>query len=189
MSRLTALTTAGRRTTLSVLSLLVALAAALTVFVVTNPPSSGRVLPSISADGAYHVGSLPNDQGESALKVAVAALPLALSYDYRNLAKGLASATAQMTTGFGAQFSKTFDATVVPQARAEQAVANALVRGAGLVSQDGDHATCLVYVNQVLVSSTTMRQRQTPVKVTQSRVLVELTRQSGHWLVDSIEPL
>jgi predicted metal-binding membrane protein len=178
---------AVRRTTLVVLVVLVVLAAGLTTFLATRSSPKDET-PTISKDGAYHVGSLPTADAKNAVEAAVATLPVALSYDYRDLAKGLAGATSHMTTTFGAEFAGTFNKTVKAQATQQKAVANALVRGAGLVSLDGNSAVCVVYVNQVLASSKTMAQQKSPVKLTQSRVLVGLSQQAGKWLVDSIEP-
>jgi Mce-associated membrane protein len=178
---------AGRRTTVLVLVVLTALAAAATAFLATGPAPKDTV-PSISKDGAYHVGSLPDRDGKAAVEAAVDALPIALSYNYRDLAKGLADAQSHMTSSFGTDFANTFNKTAKPQATEQRAVANALVRGAGLVRLDGDSAVCIVYVNQVLASSKTMGQKKSPVRLTQSRVRVGLSQQDGEWLVDSIEP-
>jgi len=171
-----------------VLAVLVLVAGAATAYLATRPDRPATA-PTISKDGVFQPGTIGSTPGEDAIAATVATLPLALSYDYRHLDQGLADATAHMTSTFGSRFTSTFDKTAKPQAQEQKAVANALVRGAGLVDLDGDHATCLAYVNQVLVSSRTMSRRKTPVKLTQSRVLVKLVHQRGGWLVDSIEPL
>lgn len=178
---------AGRRTTVLVLVVLVALATAATAYLATRP-TPRDVVPAVAKDGAYRVGSLPSAEGKAAIEAAVDALPVALSYNYRSLDKGVADARSHMTTSFGTEFAATFNKTAKPQATQQQAVANALVRGAGLVRLDEDRAVCIVYVNQVLASSKTMRQKRSPVKLTQSRVRVGLSQQGGEWLVDSIEP-
>lgn len=178
---------AGRRTTVIALVVLVLLAAAGTVFLASRPAPKNAV-PSVSTDGAYHVGTLPDADGKAAVQAAVEAMPVALSYNYSSLDQGLADARSHMTPAFGAEFADTFTRTAKPQATAQRAVANALVRGAGLVSLDGDRAVCVLYVNQVLASSTTMDEKKSPVKLTQSRVRVGLSQQGGEWLVDAIEP-
>ena len=48
---------------------------------------------------------------------------------------------------------------------------------------------CLVYVDQLLVSSTTVKDEDAPVRVSQNRVLVGLTDDDGSWRVDSIDPI
>jgi len=125
-----------------------------------------------------------------AVDAATRALPLALTYDYRDLSKSLRAATAAMTEEFAKEFRVTFLSTAAPLARDKQAVTDARVRAAGIVRVDADqeHALCLVYVDQLLVSSETMKRKQDPINVSQNRVLVELVLSDGAWLVDGIQP-
>jgi hypothetical protein len=144
------------------------------------------VLPAVGDDGGYTVGTIP-ESGDGPVSAAAEAMPLALSYDYRTLDDGLKKATAVMTDDFAADFSSTFTRTAGQLATDKKAITRALVRGAGLVSQDGDKAVCLVYVDQVLVSSQAKDPKQ-PVDVTQNRVIVTLARDGDRWLVDGIKP-
>ena len=131
---------------------------------------------------------LGEDAGD-AVAAAAATLPLALSYDYRELEAGVASATAGMTSSFAAQFRDTFAGSAAELAQDKQAVTSATVLGAGLVRLDGDdRALCLVFVDQALVSSATLGAPERPVQVSENRVLVEVERVDDRWLVDSIEP-
>lgn len=146
------------------------------------------VRPVVRADGSYRVGSGVGDAAsDAAVRAAVAALPAALSYDYRSLDKGLAAATKLMTPAFAATYTKTFDATTRPMATEKQAITSALVRGAGIVGVAGDRATVLIYLDQVLVSSTAKKATD-PLRVSQNRVHVTLRHDHGRWLVDDIEP-
>ena len=130
--------------------------------------------------------------GSAALAAATAALPLALTYDYRDLSGSLAAATAGMTPSFGKEFRGTFRATAAPLARDKQAVTDAAVRAAGVVRVDGEagaeHVLCLVYIDQLLVSSDTMKREADPINVSQNRVLVDLVLADDAWLVDGITP-
>jgi hypothetical protein len=140
------------------------------------------------ARSGYAPGTLPGGTSK-AVEVAVEALPLALSYDYRSLDKGLEKATALMTEDFASEFSRTFEQTAATLARDQEAVTSATVRAAGAVRVEGERVLCLVYVDQVLASSTTVTDRDKPVRVSQNRVLVGVTDDSGQWRVDSIQPL
>jgi Mce-associated membrane protein len=166
---------------------LVVAAAALTGFLATRGEPTATH-PLVRTDGSYRVGSLPDDEAAAAVRAAARAVPAALSYDYRTLDKGLDSATKLMTGSFATEFRTTFDKTARPLAIREQAVTRTLVRGAGLVRLDGkDKATCLVYVDQLLVSSKDNR-AAAPEHVQQNRVTVQLRREGGAWKVDGIDP-
>ena len=88
-------------------------------------PAPASTRPAVGADGRYRVGTLPD---RDAVRAAVTALPLALSYDYRAPERTLAAATSTMTPDFADEFRATFDATVRPLAVKEKAVTQAKVR-------------------------------------------------------------
>ncbi len=144
------------------------------------------VRPSMSDAGDYRVGTVPE---RGAVRAAVEALPLALSYDFQSPERTLAAATSKMTPDFADEFRATFDATVRPLALKEKAVTQAKVRAAGLVDRSGKRVTCLVYVDQVLVSSKDLAGGKKPVKVGQNRVLVRLVQVGHSWKVDDITPM
>lgn len=171
----------------AILILLVLTAAALTCYLGTRgQPNVNR--PSVQANGSYRGGSLPDRNAQAAMEAAARAVPVALSYDYRTLDKGLSAATKLMTASFADQFSDTFDKTARPMAADKHAVTRALVRAAGLVRLEGDdRAICLVYVDQVLVSSKGKRKSE-PLRIQQNRVTVQLRRVDDTWKVDGIEP-
>lgn len=168
--------------------LLVAVGAAYVLIGDDEPATASGPPPVLAASGDTYVGgSLPGG-GADPVAVAVEVLPLALGYDYRRLAEGVDAATALMTDDFGDDFSRTFQDSAARLARTQKAVTSATVRSAGLVEIDDVRALCLVYVDQALVSSTTLENAEAPVRVSQSRVLVGLARVEGAWRVDSIEP-
>jgi hypothetical protein len=173
------------------LALVVALA--LVAFLAMRTDSSpdakevGRAPVSADAETGYEVGSIP-DGYDKAVATATKALPLALGYDYKSLKQGLNNATKLMTEDFGKEFRRTFRTSAAELAKNKQAVTSATVRAAGVVRVEGDHVDCLLYVDQVLVSSDTMKDKDSPVRVSQNRVLVGLTRSGNEWKVDSIKP-
>lgn len=171
----------------TVLAVLVVVAAILTGFLATRD-APAVIKPAVAEDGTYRTGSLPDDDAEAAVEVAARVVPAALSYDFRTLDKGLADAMKLMTKSFAAEFKETFDKTARPLAMRKRAVTRAMVRGAGLVRMDGnDSATCLVYLDQLLVSSEDS-ESSTPPTIQQSRVIVLLRREGGTWKVDGIDP-
>lgn len=178
----------SRRFQIVVLLALVVATAALTAHLATRPDPE-YVRPDIAKDGTYAPGSIPSDAGADAVEAAVEAVPVALGYDFRNLDQEVRDATELMTDEFAERFTDTFNETAKPIAKSQHAVTRALVRGAGLVEvSDGEQATVLVYVDQVLVSSATMKDRSAPAKVSQNRVLVTLERHDGRWQVDDLIP-
>lgn len=174
-----------RRLTL-LLVVLVLASAGLTGWLSTRSEPSGTE-PRVEDDGTYTVGTIPDDEGHLAVLAAADTMPLALTYDYRSLEQGLAEATSHMTADFAAEFEDTFRRTAAELATEKKAVTRALVRAAGLVEADDDSATCLVYVDQVLVSSAGQKDDK-PVRVSQNRVIVTLIREDDGWKVDGIKP-
>lgn len=175
-----------RRAGIVALAVLVVAAAVLTGWLASRP-EPGVVKPAVQKDGSYTVGTIAGE-ADQAVQSAVDVLPAALSFDFRSLDESLSSATAGMTESFAEEFSATFDKTARPMAEDKSAVTNTLVRGAGLVRLDGERAVCLVYVDQVLVSSDTAKNKPLPVQVSQNRVTVDLVRVDGDWKVDGITP-
>lgn len=143
----------------------------------------------VADDGAFTAGEFVDVPGDQAVvQVAADGLDAALSYDYRDLDAGLDRAVATMTDDFAAEFRDTFTTSAGRLARRTRAVADAVVRGAGLVRHDDGAASVLVYVDQILVSSETTKDADAPLLVNQSRVLVDLRRVDDAWLIDGIQP-
>ena len=168
------------------LAVLVLASAALTGWLATRSEPSGTE-PGVTDDGSYTVGTIPDDDGQLAVLAAAETIPLALTYDYRSLDEGLTDAMSHMTSSFAAEFEDTFRKTAAELATEKKAVTRALVRAAGLVEAKEGSATCLVYVDQVLVSSAGQKDDK-PVRVSQNRVVVTLTLEGDEWKVDGIEP-
>jgi Mce-associated membrane protein len=176
------------RSVLLVLVLLALVAAGTFVWLhETAPDDPVRSPRSADASAGYGPGTVDPDL-DGATTTAVEALPLALGYDYRSLDKGLARATALMSKEFAGEFTRTFNGSAAALARSKKVVTRATVRAAGLVRASDKEATCLVYVDQVLVSSRTLKDSESPVRVSQNRVLVGLVRSGDTWKVDSIRP-
>lgn len=176
-----------RRIITAVLAVL-AVAAAAGTWYLANQPGPADVRPAVAEDGSYTPGSVPSAAGAAAVRAATEKVPEALSYDYRTLDKNLRRATEGMTPKFTDTFTDTFNRVVKPMATENKAVTQALVRGAGLadLSDDETTATCVLFVDQLLVTSEGSGDAKPHVG--KERVLVTVTDVDGRWLVDNIEP-
>ena len=144
--------------------------------------------PGVQQDGSYQGGTLPDKDASAALKAAVAALPVAVSYDYRTLDDSLTKATALMTPAFAKDFTTTFEKSTRAMAVQKQAITSALIRAAGVIgSVKGAKVPVLVSLDQVLVSSKD-KKPSSPLKVSQNSVRVTMEKVGGAWKVSDIEP-
>ncbi|MBM9461127.1 hypothetical protein JK386_14590 [Nocardioides sp. zg-536] len=173
-----------------VLALLVAVVLAATaVGWLATRTDADPVRPEVGEDARYRAGTVPTAP-DGAVQAVAEALPEALGYDHTRLDDDLAEAKAVMTPAFSEEYATTFDATVRPLATSKQAVSEAHVRAAGVVSSSGDDAAVvLAYVDQVLLSSAALKKKAEPVEVSQTRVLVGVRRVEDRWLLDSVDPL
>lgn len=178
----------SRRIITAVLVILVVVSTAGTWYLASGSPVAD-IRPATSKDGSYTPGSLPSEGGAAAVRAASDLVPIALSYDYRNLDKSLRRATERMSPSFAKTFRATFTSAVEPMATKNKAVTKALVRGAGLteLGEDDSTATCVLFVDQVLVTSEGSGKAQPHIG--KERVLVDLVDIDGTWLVDDIRPL
>ncbi|MFB9313685.1 hypothetical protein [Nocardioides plantarum] len=127
--------------------------------------------------------------GGDALAAAVTGVSTSLSYDYRYLDGSLTRATALMTPAYSRVFARTFDRRVRPFARQRRAVAQGLVRGAGIVRTRGDtRVVCLLYVDQLLVAGRGVRAGE-PRVLSRSRARVDVVLSGGVWRIRGIEAL
>lgn len=179
----------GRRRVISVLTVLVLLGSALSLYLALTRPGQAAIPARPGSEVAYRAADL-DGPGGAALAVAVDALPAALSYDFRDLDASLAAATRTMTGSFAEEFTTTFDERARPVAKTRKAVTDAVVRAAGVVRTQGDaRAVCLVFVDQVLLRSSRQDADEPPTTLSRNRVLVDLVLRSGTWKIDGIRPL
>jgi len=187
----------SRRLVLAALTVLVLAAAGSTTYLAFRP-SRPNLVPTVSEDGVYTPGSLSTAGATAAVASAAQAVPTLLSYDYRTLNDTIAHARPFLAPAFVQEYEQTFEDSVVPVAAEKHAVTKAMVRAAGLIDISGEKARCLVFVDQVLVS-TTMGDLATasapnagpaaPTRIAQSRVQVSLSELEGKWLITGLAPL
>jgi Mce-associated membrane protein len=128
------------------------LSIALLVVVSSWPGSWGDPSPKEQAESAEKAESA----GATAVDAADAAVPAVLSYDYRTLDTDFAEAESYLTDDFAEKRSKLFKQqaasgmTLREQVVSDKVVVTARTSGTGLtrVSEDGDRATVVVYVDQ-----------------------------------------
>jgi Mce-associated membrane protein len=128
------------------------LSIALLVAVSSWPGSWGDPSPEEQAESAEEAESA----GATAVDAADAAVPAVLSYDYRTLDADFAEAESYLTDDFAEKRSALFEQqaesgmTLREQVVSDKVVVTARTSGTGLtrVSEDGDRATVVVYVDQ-----------------------------------------
>ena len=180
------------RNVLPLLTILVLIGSALSLaLALTRPdPRPPADLPGADAGAGTYVAADLDGPGGPAVTAAVELLPVALGYDFRNLAGGLDDATDTMTPPFAEAFTTSFNSSARPLAKRQRAIAQARVRGAGLVRViDSQTVLALAYVDQVLVQSRTLARSDAPQVLTRNRVLVRLARVDGDWLIANISPI
>ncbi len=177
---------AGLRRVTAVLVLLAVALSVVLVVQLSGSESPGQASEFDAAKAEYSIGTLPDDDAP-VVRAAVEAVRVGLAYDYRRLDDDLRAATALMTPEFAESFRDVFDKAVRTDAKKQQAVAVALVKGAGVVSRSGSSAVCLVFVDQVVTTGDGTTGQ--PRNMLRARVRVGLQRVDGQWRVSSIDPL
>ncbi len=169
--------------------LLVAVGAAYVVIGDDEPATASGPPPVLAASGETYVGGSLPGSGADPVAVAVEVLPLALGYDYRKLAEGARRRDRPDDRRLRRRLQPYLPRLRRP-AGAHPEGRHPAPPCARPVSStiDDVRALCLVYVDQALVSSTTLENAEAPVRVSQNRVLVGLVRVDDAWRVQSIEP-
>ncbi len=128
------------------------LALALAIVVLTWPGSVGGESPADRQESADQV----EEDARDAVAAAATAIPEILSYDYRTIDADFAEAAKYLTDEFAAKRTALFEQkadsgrTLRDEAVATKTVVTAAVAATGLtrVSEGGDRATVVVYLNQ-----------------------------------------
>jgi Mce-associated membrane protein len=166
-----------------------ALTAFLASTVVTAVVSVLTVL--VIAAGAYfwfqnHQHAQQDDAGKEATAAAERALPVVLSYDYRQLTADRDRAARFLSPTYKKEYTATFDKLIASQGgkpgAAEQtsAVVKATVRSVGVVDAETDVAKVIVFVDQA-----TTKNGGAP-KFSLNRLTVSMVKSGNSWLVDDI---
>ncbi|MCL2542265.1 MAG: hypothetical protein FWE71_07395 [Nocardioidaceae bacterium] len=103
-----------------------------------------------------------------------------LSYDYRRLQAGMRATTPLLTGDARSQYLD-LQKPLLHTAPKLQAVVDAQVKTMSVLDLSGDSARVLLFVDQTSSSKWLSRPQ-----LDQSRILVTMTRSSGHWLVSTL---
>jgi Mce-associated membrane protein len=125
--------------------------------------------------------------GAEAVAAARAYVPDLLSYDYRTIDDDLARAAGHATGPLASHYRQ-LAATLVPRAREEQKVQQAVVAAAGVESATPDAVRVLVFVNMTTTRAQSGKDlpRQ---EVTQNRARLVMVRTDHGWRVSDLSTL
>ena len=118
---------------------------------------------------------------QTAPSVAERAVQAILSYDYKSLGHDEKAAASYLTPAYAKKYENTFS-LVKHNAPGLKAKVAARVLGSGVSEADPDHAHVLVFVDQTTRSTANGGQPQ----VALNRVMLDMVRQDGRWLVNGI---
>lgn len=174
-----------------VLTALVVLGSLLVLVLALTKPDSdtvGAVAPTLDSEGHYVPADFAAPAGP-ALAAATTTVRRALTYDYRSLDAGRKAAQRGMTPAFARRYAAAFRTMSAPFVRRKE-VADAEIAGAGVVRvAGGSTVRCLLVVDQRLLTSTASAQPGGGRIVSRNRVLVDVVKHDGTWLVANIAPV
>ena len=124
-----------------------------------------------------------NDARGDAVTAAKTAVTEILSYDYRTLDRDIATAKADATGPFLAEYSSTAS-RLLSQAKQLKAVVQASVASTSVVSASENRVVVLAFVDQATVKA---GDKQT--RIDQNRVRMAMQRVNGRWLVAELDAL
>jgi Mce-associated membrane protein len=131
--------------------------------------------------------------GPQALKVAAAAMPFLISYNYKTLDTDFAKAETYISdfghgndkTTFKTDYKKTVEKSVRDAATRYKVVVKADVAYAGVIDvKSASSVVVLVFIDQTTTSTKT-----TAPRIDRNRVRVDLHKVGGHWRVTALIPL
>ncbi|WP_067573940.1 h domain protein [Nocardia acidivorans] len=127
-------------------------------------------------------------QAEQARSESVAAaqhtVESLFSYDFNTADKELPRAADNLTGDFRNTYLTLISKSVIPAAKEKKITVQATSQAAGVIDTSRDHATVLVYANQLTTSADLPKGT-----LTSSRVRVELVKHDGHWLATAVTPV
>lgn len=106
------------------------------------------------------------------------------SYDFGTADKELPKAADNLTGDFRDTYLKLIESSVIPAAKEKKITVQATAQAAGVISTSKDHASVLVFANQLTTTADSPQGT-----ITSSRVRVELTKQGDHWLASAVTPV
>ena len=123
-------------------------------------------------------------QATAALSAATSGVGTVLSYNYKSLDEDFRKAESVLTPSFRKTYDTTTAKAVKPLAAKYQAVSTAQATGAGVVNSSATRAEVIVFVSQQVTNS----QLSAP-RLDRSRIVVDLKKVNGRWLIDKLTPV
>jgi Mce-associated membrane protein len=123
-------------------------------------------------------------QATAALSAATSGVGTVLSYNYKSLDEDFRKAESVLTPSFRKTYDTTTAKAVKPLAAKYQAVSTAQATGAGVVNSSATRAQVIVFVSQQVTNS----QLSAP-RLDRSRIVVDLKKIHGRWLIDKLTPV
>lgn len=148
------------------------------------------VVAALTAATVWFLVMSPKDSSTKARDEAVAAAKtytaFVMTYNYKTLDDDKSRAMAHLTGGFKADYGKSMDEVVKPQAPAQKAIVEGTVNSAGLesVSSNGKQVTCLIIGAQKVSNISLTEPRTDPV-----RLRVTLDRVGKQWMISNLVAL
>ncbi|WP_433564350.1 h domain protein [Nocardia sp. CA-151230] len=143
---------------------------------------------------AVVVGSLVGDrfwserQAEqnrsSATAFAADTVESLFTYNYDSAEKDLPAVADKLTSDYKDSYLKVIHEQAIPAAKEKKLSVQTTVQATGVISTTRDRATVLVIADQRFSSADTPQDT-----LMSDRLQVELTKQSGHWLVSDVKPI
>jgi len=125
-----------------------------------------------------------NSDATAALAAATTNVATVLSYNYKSLAADFAKAESVLTPSFRKTYDTTTAKAVEPLAAKYHAVSTAQVTSGGVISTGASRAQVVVFVSQQVTNT----QLSAP-RLDRSRIVVDLRRSNGQWLIDKLTPV
>lgn len=143
---------------------------------------------ALSAIGGYfywdRVETRAEEQARAELPpLAAKEIPQVFAYDYQTVERSLTEAYPLLTPDYRAEFQKSANAQIIPEAKKREVVVQANVVGVGVMTAKRNSASVMVYMNRTV----TDKARQ-PL-YDGSRLRVDFKRIGGKWLIAYITPI
>ncbi|MFD4367314.1 h domain protein [Rhodococcus sp. NPDC058521] len=107
-----------------------------------------------------------------------------LAYNFDTAEDQLTSASDGLTGSFREDYTKLINDVIVPGAQEKKLTVQVTVQAGGVISAEPEHASVLLYLNQITTSADAPE-----AKTSGSRVKIGLDKVDGRWLVNNLEPV
>lgn len=107
-----------------------------------------------------------------------------LAYNFDTAKDQLAGAADGLTGSFREDYTNLINDVIVPGAEEKKLTVQVTVQAGGVISAEPEHASVLLYLNQITTSADAPE-----AKTSGSRVRIGLDKVDDRWLVNNLEPV